>query len=51
MKYGRKHEKSAINELEKENIKVKPSGLFIDKKFHLLATSPDGLTKTTELSK
>ena len=43
MKYGRKHEKSAIKELEKENIIVKPSGLFIDKKFPFLAASPDGL--------
>lgn len=43
MKYGRKHERDALDELAKTNIQVNPCGLFIDKEFPFLAATPDGL--------
>lgn len=43
MKYGRRHEKDAINELESLDIIVQPCGLFIDDEFNFLAATPDGL--------
>lgn len=43
MKYGRRNERHAIEELCERNIKVKPCGLFIDEDLPFLAASPDGL--------
>lgn len=43
MKCGRQHERDALDELNKLNIKVKPCGLFIDEDFPLLAATTDGL--------
>ena len=43
MQYGRQHEKDALDEVHRRNIKTKPSGLFIDEEFPFLAASPDGL--------
>ncbi|GBN62853.1 hypothetical protein AVEN_229243-1, partial [Araneus ventricosus] len=43
MKYGKKHEKDAIEELKKMGIKIKSSGLFIDENLPFLAATPDGL--------
>ncbi|GBM51756.1 hypothetical protein AVEN_175321-1 [Araneus ventricosus] len=43
MKYGKKHEKDAIEELKKMGIKIKSSGLFIDENLSFLAATPDGL--------
>lgn len=43
MKYGRIHEKDAINELKSLDIIVQPCGLFIDDEFNFLGATPDGL--------
>lgn len=43
MKYGRRHERDAITELESQGITVQPCGLFIDEDFDFLAATPDGL--------
>ncbi|XP_018335510.1 uncharacterized protein LOC108744304 isoform X1 [Agrilus planipennis] len=43
-KYGKMHEKDAIEVFEMTtNLKVKKSGLFIDKDYPFLGASPDGL--------
>lgn len=44
IKYGKSHEKSAIEQLQKqEGITVEKCGLFIDKDHFFLGASPDGL--------
>ncbi|GBL82214.1 hypothetical protein AVEN_18860-1 [Araneus ventricosus] len=43
MKYGRKHEKDAVDELKKMGIKIKSSGLFLDENLPFLAVTPDVL--------
>lgn len=42
--YGIENEPIARISFEKEiNLKIKPTGLFVDKSYHFLAASPDGL--------
>jgi hypothetical protein len=43
LRYGRRHEKDAIDHLLSLKINVKPCGLFIDAKHPFLAATPDGL--------
>lgn len=43
MKYGKRHEKDALDELKNMDVDVKSSGLFIDEHLPFLAATPDGL--------
>lgn len=47
LKYGRRHEKDAIEYLKSVKIDVRPSGLIIDEELPFLAASPDGLIDNT----
>ncbi len=42
LKYGRRHEKDAVDYLKSSEINVRPCGIIIDKEFPFLAASPDG---------